>query len=124
MASLQFIFCWSKHILSIIIEIFIVKHFSFNFWTADSLNMVHLSFFSFFKDLHIENILVANKYTKNIKWDWMMPQDVFFLESMKICYLQQKYYVKGDQKHNIWNQQHNSFPMRGYSSKSDKWSKN
>ena len=79
MGSLQFIFCWSKHVFLMIIKIFIEKHFSSNFWTADSLNMVHPSFFSFLRELHPDNILVANKYTKSIKWGWMMPHDIFFL---------------------------------------------
>ena len=43
---------------------FTEKHFSSNFGTADPLNMVDLSFISFLKDLHTDNTLVANKYTK------------------------------------------------------------
>ena len=56
------------------------ERFSFNFWTADPMNIVGPSF-SFLRDLHTDNQLGANKYTKNIKWGWMMPHDVFFLKS-------------------------------------------
>ena len=68
MALLPFIFCWRKHIFLIIIQIFTEKHISFNLWKVDSLNMVDHSFFSFLRDLHTDNPLLANKYTKNIKW--------------------------------------------------------
>ena len=52
--------------------------------------------------------------------------DVFFLKSIKNCWSNQKYQtvVKDGQTHNIWEQQHNSFPMRGHSFKSDTWLKN
>ena len=50
-----------------IIQIFTEKHFSSNFSTAN--NKVDASFFSFFKDLHTDNTVVANRYTKNIKWE-------------------------------------------------------
>ena len=68
MVSLSYIFCWGKHIFLIIIQIFTKKHFSFNFWTTDPLNIVDPSFVSFLRDLHTDDTLVANKYTKNIKW--------------------------------------------------------
>ena len=59
----------------------------------------------------------------NVKWDWLMPHDVFFLKSMKNCSRQQKHHIKPVQKH-IWKQQHNSFLMRAYLSKLDKWFRN
>ena len=58
-----------------IVQILTEKHFSSNFWTADPLNMVDPSFFSFLKYLHTDNTLVASKYTKNIKWGWMWLSD-------------------------------------------------
>ena len=83
MASFPFIFCWRKHVFWMIIQIFTENHFFSNVWTADSLNMVDPSFFSFLKDLHADNTLVTNKYTKNIKWVWMGLTDArwrIFLE--------------------------------------------
>ena len=35
-----------------------------------------------------------------------------------------KNHMKSGQTHNIWKEQHDSFPMRGYSSKSVKWFRN
>ena len=67
MVSLPFIFCWCKHIFLMVFQIFTEKHFSCNFQTTDPLNMVDPSFFSFLRDLHTDDSLVANKYTKNIK---------------------------------------------------------
>ena len=113
MVPLSFIFCWRKHIFLIIIHIFAEKHFSSNFKTADPLNMIDPSIFSFLRDLHTDNTLVGNKYTKNIRWGWMMPHEVFFLKSIKNCWGHQKYQIKGVQTDNIWKQQHNSFPTGG-----------
>ena len=75
MVSLQFIFCWRKHVFLMIIQIFTNKHFSSNFWTADLLNMVDPSFFSALRKLHTDNTLVGNEYTKNITWGWMGLND-------------------------------------------------
>ena len=89
--------------------------------------MVDPLFFTFLKDLHNDNLLVANKYTKNIKWGWMGLNDAtwrIFLKSMKNCWHLQKYHIKSGQKHNIRKQQHSIFPMKGYSSKSDKLLRN
>ena len=58
-----------------IIQIFTEKHFSCNFRTADSLNMVDTSFFTFLRYVHTDNSLVANKYTKYIEWGWMGLKD-------------------------------------------------
>ena len=129
MVSLPFIFCWRKHIFLMIIKIFIEKVFFSNFWATDPLNMVDPSFFSFLRDLHIDATVVANNYTKKHKWGWMSlndATDVFFLKSIKNCWSNQKYQtvVKDGQTHNIWEQQHNSFPMRGHSFQSDTWLKN
>ena len=73
--SLSFIFWWHQHFSLMIIQIFTEKHFSSNFWTTDPLNMVDPSFFSFLRDPHTDNTLVANKYTKNIKQCWMRLKD-------------------------------------------------
>ena len=67
MVSLSFIFFWLKHIFLKIFQIFTEKHFSFNFWTANPLNMVDLSCISFLRNLYTDHPLVAKKYTKNIK---------------------------------------------------------
>ena len=123
MASLPFISCWRKHVFWMIIQIFTENDFFSNVWTADSLNMVDPSFFSFLKDLHADNTLVTNKYTKNIKWVWMGLTDArltyFSWNRWKIADVS-----KIGQTHNIWKQQESSFPMRGYSSKSVKWFRN
>ena len=58
-----------------VIQIFTEKHFSTNFWTAVALKMVDPSFFSFWDIYILINILVANKYTKYIKWGWMGLDD-------------------------------------------------
>ena len=68
-------FPWRKHIFLTIIQIVTEKHFSSNFWTADPLNMVDPSHFSFLKDLHTDNTLMANKCSKNIKWGSMWFND-------------------------------------------------
>ena len=75
MVSLPFSFCSRKHIFLMVIQIYTEKHFSSKFWTTVLLNMVGPSFFNFLRDLHIDNELLANKYTKNIKWDWMGLND-------------------------------------------------
>ena len=75
MAPLPFIFCRRKHIFLMIIQTFTEKYFSANLWTADSLNIVDLPFFSFMRYLHTGNPLVANKYNKNIKWGWIRLND-------------------------------------------------
>ena len=127
MASLPFIFCWSKHIFSMVIQFFTEKHFSSNFWTADPLNVVDPPFFSFLIDLHTDNPwwpIRISKTSNGVEWDWIMPHDVFFLKLIKNCWGQQKYLTKSSQGHNIWKQQYSSFLMGRYSSKSHKWFRN
>ena len=80
-------------------------------------------FFKFLRDLQTDNPLVIIKYTKIIKWGWMGFSDAtwhIFPEVNKNCWHQQKIHAKCGQTHKIWKQQHNKFPMSGYSSKSDK----
>ena len=95
MASLQFIFCWRKHIFLTIIQIFTKKTFS----------------------LYLRNLHFDHPYTKNMKKCWMnldaklMLHDVCFFEIDEKCWSQQKYHMKSGQTHNIWKQQHNRFPM-------------
>ena len=98
MVSLPFVFCWRKHILSVIIQIFTKTHFSSNFWTAHPLNILtphSLAFWEIYK---------YNDAT------WCI-----FLKSMKNCWYQQKNH------NNICKQQTYNFPMRDYSSKSGEW---
>ena len=49
MTSLPFIFCWRKHIFSIIIQIFTEKHFSSKFWTAGPWTWLTLHFLAFWE---------------------------------------------------------------------------
>ena len=74
--------------------------------------------------LNISYLFLKAIWLCDVKWNWMMSNDVFFLKSMKNCSCQQKYHMKGFQAHNIWKQQHNSILMRDYSSKSDMWCRN
>ena len=79
------------------------------------------SFFSILKELlNITHWWPLNiwKTSTRVEWGWIMPHDAFFQKSIKNYWRQQKYYMKSG--HNVWKQQHN-FPMRGYSSKSEKW---
>ena len=88
MASQPFIFRWRNHIFLMIIQIFTIKYFSSNFWTIDPLNMVDPSFFSFLRDLHTDNTLRTNKYTKKIRLGWMelnIATCHIFLELMINC---------------------------------------
>ena len=48
-SSLPFILCWCKHIFLMIIQTFTEKHLSSNFWTANPLNMVDISFLLFWE---------------------------------------------------------------------------
>ena len=90
-----------------IIQIFTEKHFPSNLWTADILNMIDPSFCSFLRDLHTDNTLVANKYAKNIKWGWMVLNEVtwyIFPEINEKLLTSAKIRMKGGQTHNIRKQ--------------------
>ena len=123
MASLSFIFCWRKQIF-VMIKFLQEKIFSSNFWTADPLKMFIPHFVAFWEIY----ILITHwwpistpKTSNGVEWGWRIPHDVFFPKSMKNYWRQ---HMKSGQMHNIWKQQHNNFPMRGYSSKSDKLFRN
>ena len=123
MASLSFIFCWRKQIF-VMIKFLQEKIFSSNFWTADPLKMF-IPHFVAFCEIYI---LITHwwpistpKTSNGVEWGWRIPHDVFFPKSMKNYWRQ---HMKSGQMHNIWKQQHNNFPMRGYSSKSDKLFRN
>ena len=69
------------------------KQFFSNFWSTDTLNTVDLSFYSFLRDLHTDNTLVANNYTASIKSDWMGLNNVkwcVFLETDEILLMSAK----------------------------------
>ena len=86
-----------------IIHIFTEKHFSSNFWSADTLNMVD-PFFSFW-EIYILIIhwwpICIPKTSKGVECCSLMPHDVFFLKLMKNCWSQQKNHMKGGQTHII-----------------------
>ena len=103
-----------------IIQFFTEKHFSTNFRTTDPLNMVEPTIFSSLIDLHTDNPLVANKYTKNIKWAWIGLNDATWRIFPEVGEKLLKNHMKNHMKSNFWKRQHNSFPMRGYSSKMEK----
>ena len=85
MALLPFIFCWRKYIFLMIIQIFIKKFFPLIFFFFDSLGMVDPACFSFWRDLHTDNLLVAQYvyekhqmglngvewyYMTHFSWNW------------------------------------------------------
>ena len=60
--------------------------------------MVDPSFFRFLKDLHTDNPLVANNYTKNIKFGWMGLNDAtcrIFPEIDEKLLKSAKYHMEG-----------------------------
>ena len=92
MASLPFTFCWRKQILLTLIQNF--------FFLFDCHNVLKNSLINtkMSQDLFQPTLNIFHLFLKiwrcDIKWDWMMPHDVFFLKSIKNCLLQQKYYMR------------------------------
>ena len=62
--------------------------------------------------------------SNRVEWGWMMPHDVFFLEIHKKLLTSTIYHMENDQTNKIWKQKYNSFPMRAYWLKSEKWLRN
>ena len=61
--------------------------------------------FNFLKDLHTNNPLVANKYTKiwnGVEWGWIMPHGLFCIFPYGIS---KENDINSGQVHNIWKQQ-------------------
>ena len=117
----SFIFCLQKHIFLIIIQIF-TESLIFELlvpWTCLTLHF--LVFWEIYILITHWWPIIMPKTSNGVEWSWITPHDLIFLKLMKNWWRQQKYHMKGGQTHNIWKQQHNSFPMRGYWSKSGRW---
>ena len=117
MVSLPFVFCLSKHIFLMIIQIFTERHFSLVFGPLISWTRLIPHFLAFW-EIYILIIhqwpISISKAPNGPEWGRIMPHCIYFLKLKKNWWHQQMYHMKSGQTHNIRKLQHNSFPMRAY----------